>query len=284
MGFHPIPPCSKNCRIGKKQMVSILCAVYFEGLRQVQRLLFGANLPGCAKPDQLLVQKGFALLLLAQKQPKRGGGSTREFGRSCQRLPHKLYCRSFSAPAAVQTPPHPRLCSFLASNLLMGSAFLPDPNAGNVQSVVSVHDAFYTRLIEHSNLIKLHAPLKAVLPGNKCSHSLCVPCLQRRFSGEIHAHACSACRTDFFIPSIIPSRGYGGLPRPIARTVKSVSPARGAESGFAREQMLSHPSPVRGYGGLPPCLPIALDLSPLTLTLFLKYPGYPYPQAWSSPR
>ena len=67
MGFHPIPPCSKNCRIGKKQMVSILCAVYFEGLRQVQRLLFGANLPGCAKPDQLLVQKGFALLLLAQK-------------------------------------------------------------------------------------------------------------------------------------------------------------------------------------------------------------------------
>ena len=65
MGFHPIPPCSKNCRIGKKQMVSILCAVYFEGLRQVQRLLFGANLPGRAKPDQLFVQKGFALLLLA---------------------------------------------------------------------------------------------------------------------------------------------------------------------------------------------------------------------------
>ena len=65
MGFHPIPQYSKNCRIGKKQMVSILCAVYFEGLRQVQRLLFGASFPGCAKPDQLFVQKGFALLLLA---------------------------------------------------------------------------------------------------------------------------------------------------------------------------------------------------------------------------
>ena len=35
---------------------------------------------------------------------------------NCLALPHKLYSTKLLSPAAVHTPPHPRLCSSLASS------------------------------------------------------------------------------------------------------------------------------------------------------------------------
>jgi len=58
------------------------------------------------------------------------------------------------------------------------------------------------------NLSFLHAPLAVSLADSKCSHILCLPRLQRHFSGE----SMPAARVFFaHYPFLYPSKGVWGL-------------------------------------------------------------------------
>ena len=144
MGNHGVSPHTRYLGINWQNedaflsyMLSILARSRTSSRSRAKGLLFHANFKGCAESDQLLVHKLFFLLLLAllrRARPNggnansaitaravsacraqhRGGGSTREFSRDCQRRPHNPYYQKVSAPAAVQTPPHPHFCLFLA--------------------------------------------------------------------------------------------------------------------------------------------------------------------------
>ena len=142
MGNHGVPPHTPILKLLGWRNVDAFLFYVLPILRsrsssRAKGLLPNANFKGCAESDQLLVYKLFFLLLLALlrrahsnggnvdsviaaravsacRAQHRGGGSTREFSRDCQRRPHNPYYQKVSAPAAVQTPPHPHFCLFLA--------------------------------------------------------------------------------------------------------------------------------------------------------------------------
>ena len=125
--------------------------------------------------------------------------------------------------------------------------------------------SFCTRLIESRSLSEQHTPLEATSPVSTCSHRACVPgkaCFSRfpfpskGVWGPAPMSAHSPC------PSALKCREHR-ICQLCTRRWQSFCQSAHARTERACRATLAFrafPFPVRGYGGLPPCLPIAFAL------------------------
>ena len=205
-----------------------------------------------------------------------GVGCAIEVVRNRQHLPHKQFQKIPLSPAAVHTPPHPRLCSSLASSLLIETMFISTtyPNScrerirmAGLQSLLIPHmllwRAHHTRMAKQKNLSILHAMLPVSLSEGKCSRKLCLPqrvafmCRAQHLLRRAHSIArvakfvSSARDTDSHFPRL---EGSCSLILCVPNATPAIFPKAHA-SPFCAHRTHSLPTlphlyiPVRGYGG-----------------------------------